>query len=326
MRELLADTGTFWIHLDWHVVHYVKVLLDEIFGKDNFVNEIIWQYKSGGSGRRRFSRKHDTLLFYSKSPKYYFKPQKEKSYNRNYKPYRFKGVAEYRDEKGWYTLVNQKDVWPIDMVGRTSKERTGYATQKPEALISLIIESCTKPGDLCVDFFGGSGTLANVAHKTDRRFYSCDMGKVAMAHSVSRLALSGATFVVQNEVLIDDQAEKMIPNVLFDVKVISTDITEKKILKIKLEDYKIDITNSCYKEEEKNLLKEFIQKDPIGMIEYWSVDAYYDGKIHRSTQLMAKHEGAIEVNFEKLGESFERISIVGADILGNTYKKEYELG
>ncbi|MDR1573869.1 MAG: hypothetical protein LBS24_06125, partial [Clostridiales Family XIII bacterium] len=132
-RDLLSQTGCLWVHLDWHAVHYVKVLLDAIFGAENLINEVIWNYKSGGVSRRRFARKHDTLLFYAKTKDYRFKPQQEKSYNRGLKPYRFKGVKEYRDETGWYTLVNMKDVWQLDMVGRTSAERTGYATQKPEA-------------------------------------------------------------------------------------------------------------------------------------------------------------------------------------------------
>ena len=94
--------------------------------------------------------------YFRKSKKYYFKAQQEKSYNRGYKPYRFKGVKEYKDELGWYTMVNKKDVWQIDMVGRTSSERTGYATQKPEALLRQILDSCTEEGDLCADFFCGS--------------------------------------------------------------------------------------------------------------------------------------------------------------------------
>ena len=111
MKDLLAEKGSIWLHLDWHAVHYVKIIMDEIFGEENFINEIIWHYKSGGASKRRFARKHDTLLFYSKSKDYYFLAQKEKSYNRDYKPYRFKGVKEYRDEFGWYTMVNRKDVW-----------------------------------------------------------------------------------------------------------------------------------------------------------------------------------------------------------------------
>ena len=133
MKELLADTGCLWVHLDWHSSHYMKILLDEIFGYDNFINEVAWTYKSGGASKRSFARKHDTLLFYCKTNKYKFHPLKEKSYNRDLKPYRFKNVEEFEDELGWYTMVNMKDVWTIDMVGRTSSERTGYATQKPRS-------------------------------------------------------------------------------------------------------------------------------------------------------------------------------------------------
>jgi adenine specific DNA methylase Mod len=187
MKELLSEDGCLWVHLDWHSVHYVKVLLDEIFGEKNFINEVIWNYKSGGVSKNYFARKHDTLLFYAKSPKYYFKAQQEKSYNRDFKPYRFKGVAEYRDEIGWYTMVNMKDVWQINMVGRTSAERTGYATQKPEQLIDRILESCTREGDLCADFFGGSGTLAAAADRMGRKWISCDIGDLSAINSHKRL-------------------------------------------------------------------------------------------------------------------------------------------
>lgn len=187
MRDLLSDEGCIWVHLDWHGSHYVKLLLDEIFGADNFVNEVAWTYKSGGASKKSFARKHDTLLFYSKTKKYKFNPLQEKSYNRDFKPYRFKGVEEFQDETGWYTMVNMKDVWTIDMVGRTSKERTGYATQKPEKLLQRIIEACTDEGDICADFFAGSGTLGAVAEKTGREWIMCDEGDVAVASQIERL-------------------------------------------------------------------------------------------------------------------------------------------
>jgi DNA modification methylase len=189
-RELLSYRGSLWIHLDSRTVHYAKVLADEIFaGRDRLVNEIIWYYKSGGSGMKRFSNKHDTLLFYAKSPgSLLFKPQIEKSYNRGMRPYRFKGVREYRDDLGWYTLVSMKDVWEIPMVGRTSKERTGYASQKPLALLERIITACTDEGDLCVDLFGGSGTLAAAAEKQGRRWMTVDRSPLATAITEKRLA------------------------------------------------------------------------------------------------------------------------------------------
>jgi adenine specific DNA methylase Mod len=199
MRELLSEEGCLWVHLDWHAVHAVKLLLDEIFGTENFVHEVIWQYKSGGAGKRRFARKHDTLLFYAKSKKYYFKALQEKSYNRNYRPYRFKGVKEYKDDLGWYTMVNCKDVWQMDMVGRTAAERSGYATQKPEVLLRRILESCSREGDLCADLFGGSGTLAAVAEDMGRAWISCDAGGLAAACSLNLLGARGSRFSCYEE-------------------------------------------------------------------------------------------------------------------------------
>ena len=187
MKDLLSDRGTIWVHLDWHGMHYVKVLMDEIFGEKNFVNEIIWTYKSGGSSKSHFARKHDSILVYAKTKNYYLDIPKEKSYNRDFKPYRFKGVEEFKDEIGWYTLVNMKDVWPIDMVGRTSAERTGYATQKPEALIERILKAGSKEGDLVADFFAGSSTLAKVAEDNGRRWICCDNSEVAIDSSIRRL-------------------------------------------------------------------------------------------------------------------------------------------
>lgn len=187
MHDLISERGTIWVHLDWHGVHYVKVLLDEIFGEKNFINEIIWTYKSGGSSKSHFARKHDSILVYSKTPKYYIDVPKEKSYNRDFKPYKFKGVAEYQDERGWYTMVNMKDVWQIDMVGRTSKERNGYATQKPEALLERIVLAGSKEGDLVADFFCGSATLAAVCEKNHRRWICSDSSEIAIESAKTRL-------------------------------------------------------------------------------------------------------------------------------------------
>ena len=157
-HRLLKDTGVLCVHLDWRSVHYVKIELDKIFGMRNFVNEIIWSYKSGGAGNRAFAKKHDTILIYSKSQEYTFNIQKEKSYNREFRPYRFKGIEEFKDNIGWHTMVNMKDVWQIDMVGRTSNEWLGYPTQKPLALLDRIIKAFTNKNAIVADFFCGSGT------------------------------------------------------------------------------------------------------------------------------------------------------------------------
>lgn len=185
-KELLSDDGLIWIHLDYRAVHYVKIIMDEIFGMENMVNEIVWGYRSGGASGRRFARKHDTILLYSKTKEYKFNPQKEKSYNRGAQPYHFKGVKEYEDENGWYTLVNMRDVWEIPMVGRTSGERTGYATQKPEELLKRIVLASTDKGDLCGDFFAGSGTLGAVCMGLGRSFVLCDENEDACKIMVDR--------------------------------------------------------------------------------------------------------------------------------------------
>jgi DNA modification methylase len=188
-RELLAEDGCLWLHLDRRAVHYAKVLADAVFeSPDNMINEIVWTYKSGGASGRRCANKHDTLLFYAKDHrKYKFFPQEEKSYNRDMKPYRFKGVSEHCDDAGWYTLVNMKDVWEIPMVGRTAGERTGYATQKPEALLERVLRACTEKGDLCLDPFAGSGTLAAVCAKHGRNWMCIDENPLAVETAAKRL-------------------------------------------------------------------------------------------------------------------------------------------
>ena len=188
MKELLADSGLIAVHLDNHSAHYIKVIMDEIFGQKRFVNEIIWSYKSGGSSKKSFAKKHDTILLYSKTRNYYFSAQKEISYNRKGRPYHFKGVEEFQDENGrWYTLVNRRDVLSVDMVGRTSSERTGYATQKPEKLLEILIESCCPEDGLCADFFCGSGSLGAAAARLGRRYILCDRSPLAVSISRDRL-------------------------------------------------------------------------------------------------------------------------------------------
>ena len=187
MKDLLADNGSIYVHCDWRVTQFIRNILDEIFGRDKFINEIIWSYKSGGATKNRYGRKHDSIHFFSKGETYVFNVIKEKSYNRGFKPYRFKGVEEYRDEIGWYTLVNARDVWDIDMVGRTSSERVDYPTQKPEALLERILRASSKNNSLMADFFCGSGTTLSVAEKLGRRWIGCDLGRWSIHITRKRL-------------------------------------------------------------------------------------------------------------------------------------------
>ena len=183
IRELLSDKGSIYIHIDWHIGPYLKLILDEIFGKENFQNEIIWHYIKGASGNDRFGRKHNTILFYSKSDL--------KTFNRDaigipYSPEtlaraqrgeaRYNVTAEELEDRG----KNPGDVWiDIPPLQGNSLENTSYATQKPEKLLERIIKASSNKGDLVCDFFGGSGTTAAVAERLGRRWITCDIGKPA---------------------------------------------------------------------------------------------------------------------------------------------------
>lgn len=312
MKELLSEQGCLWVHLDWHVVHYVKVILDSIFGEENFVNEVIWTYKSGGANKRSFARKHDTLLFYAKSGDYYFKPLKEKSYNRDYKPYRFKGVKEYSDDKGWYTMVNMKDVWNIDMVGRTSSERNGYATQKPEKLLERIVEACSREGDICADFFAGSGTLGAVCQKASRRWIMCDQTGLSSVCQIERMGSAGAAFsVYMAEESICRKEESGAQHGKIKAR-----IEENAVV---LEDYSIngakDIAAMAADSDSARKIQHYLEEDSLSMIKCWSVDFDYDGVLHRACSIMCS--GQRQCRMEE--GSGKRISIAGYDALGNRF-------
>ena len=273
MKDLLADDGLMWIHLDWHSSHYIKLVLDELMGEKNFVNEIIWQYKSGGSGKRHFARKHDTILVYSKTAKYRINVPKEKSYNRDRKPYRFRGVAEYKDEGGWYTLVNMKDVWSIDMVGRTSAERTGYATQKPLELMKRIIESSTSEGNLAGDFFCGSGSLPEAAHLLGRRWIACDSEEMAASMSRRRLRKAGADFRFT-------RLEELKPcSGRADLEVIGKDTLEggRSLYKCRLKDLVPDIDTGSIQMKDREHVENALEADRLQFADHVMIDPDYDG-------------------------------------------------
>lgn len=298
MKELLSDTGVLWVHLDWHASHYVKVILDQVFGEKNFVNEVVWTYKSGGANKRSFAKKHDTLLFYSKTKNYKFKPQPEKSYNRGLKPYRFKGVEEFQDEVGWYTIVNMKDVWSIDMVGRTSGERTGYATQKPEKLLERIIEACTDEGDLCADFFSGSGTLGAVCGKLDRTWILCDNGPAAEASQVYRLARNGQCFAVERceKGTCSDSAE-----FIFDDDLI--------FIKYTMDFDKLDCTS-------KDVIEQYMINDSLSLVKFWAVGIDREDGISVIQEVHDQAETKIHI---KNNTNHQNFRIVGYNIFGDRF-------
>ena len=180
--RLLSDDGTLYLHLDYREVHYAKVMLDAIFGRECFLNEIIWAYDYGARARNRWPTKHDNILVYVKNPaKYHFDNDEV-----DREPYMAPGlVTEAKRKKGKLPT----DVWWHTIVSPTGKEKTGYPTQKPEGLVRRIVSASSRPGDWCLDFFAGSGTLGAVAGKLGRRFVCVDQN--APAIEIMRTRLDG---------------------------------------------------------------------------------------------------------------------------------------
>jgi len=234
LRELLAEDGSIYVHLDWHVAHYAKVMLDEVFGRDNFLNNVIWSYQTRHSSDRFWNRKHDDLLLYKMSAKWTFN-WNDPDVIQPLSPNTIKKY-KYKDNKGYYRLSGRflkdspikgaKDVDPkweqshpelvvrdylrtgmppndsffIPIENQSSADRTGYPTQKPTALLMKLIKASSNDGDLILDCFAGSGTTAAVAEQLKRRWITCDLSRFAIHTTRKRLLgiPSVRPFVVQN--------------------------------------------------------------------------------------------------------------------------------
>ncbi len=210
LRELLSEKGSIYVHLDWHIGHYAKAVLDEIFGSDNFVNEIIWHYKRWPAKSNNFQKMHDVILLYGKDEqKRIFNVYLQGLTEGTKKRWRGqKSKVEFVDGVRQVTQMTdeespgtpQNDVWNISVVNSQALERVDYATQKPEALLERIIQASSNENDLILDCFCGSGTTAAVAEKLNRRWITCDLGRFAI-HTARKRLLSidnVKPFVVQN--------------------------------------------------------------------------------------------------------------------------------
>ena len=207
MRELLSEKGCIYVHCDWHKVHHLRCLLDEVFGSNNFVNEIVWHYADymQGNATTSLPRKHDTILFYSKTPNYYYERVKvplDKPVKRNRVIWngKTKALEVARDGQGKIIYDEFTDrfldsVWEEDVLNigqtsvtrKTSSENLNYPTQKPKRILELIIEASSQPGDLVFDCFMGSGTTQSVAMKLGRRFIGADINLGAIQTTTKRL-------------------------------------------------------------------------------------------------------------------------------------------
>lgn len=234
MKRLLAEDGSIYVHLDWHIGHYVKVMMDEIFGRENFLNNVVWCYQTRQFSKKYWNKKHDDILFYSKNPDRQIFNWDANGVLESYSETTIKKY-KLKDEKGYYRLCGRgisgspirsaKDVdpkweltnpelvvrdylgsgfaphdyWMIDIVNQVANERTDYDTQKPEVLIERIIKASSNEGDLVADFFAGSGTTLAVAEKLGRRWIGCELGKVGIQVARTRLVeQQSKPFLIEN--------------------------------------------------------------------------------------------------------------------------------
>ncbi len=232
IKSVMSETASIYVHLDWHIGHYVKILLDEIFGEDNFKNEIVWCYTGGTDSKNTFGRKHDTIFFYTKQEEYVFNgdfmPFAEgtlKRFNREDENGRYKEnkLADGRITKTYMKEEGKlvPDYWNFPIVNHTYAESVDYSTQKPEALLERIIKASSDEGMVVADFFGGSGVTAAVASRLGRRFIHCDVGINSVQTTRDRLKSVNAEFDVleikdgvqlfRNPVQTMDKIKSLIP-------------------------------------------------------------------------------------------------------------------
>ncbi len=190
MYDLLADDGAIYVHCDWRVNSHIRLALDEVFGKDNFVNEIIWYYQNGGGrSKTTLSKQHQTILFYKKGENYTYNTEAMKVPYKETSMYSKYGITSDSDKK--YTAStdgkNMDDVWIIDLINPSAKERTGYPTQKPKEILERVIKASSDEGDLVADFFCGSGTTLSVAENLGRKWIGTDLGKFSIHTSRKRM-------------------------------------------------------------------------------------------------------------------------------------------
>jgi site-specific DNA-methyltransferase (adenine-specific) len=248
MYRLLSPNGSLYLHLDWHADAYARLLLDELFGADHLLNEIIWTYHGPSPIRRAFNRKHDTLLAYVKGEGYTFNVDAVREpYNQNtVKTFKSSAKAGFGKMPDLERGKVPEDWWYFPVIARLHNERTGYPTQKPVALLERIILASSNPGEVVADFFCGSGTTPFVALKNGRRFIACDETFRAIHTTRSRLTVSEIPFSLEHEIGFS-------PPIL----------TTPKSTKV-------------------GLAKDSLSLETMLDVDYWEVDPHWDGITFRS--------------------------------------------
>jgi DNA modification methylase len=277
MHRLLAPTGSLYLHLDWHANAYARLLLDEIFGPERFLNEIVWVYHGPSPIRSAFNRKHDTILVYTKSQEYTFNVD---AVRQPYDPNTVKTFAASR--KAGFGKVPDlqrgkvpEDWWYFPVVARLHSERTGYPTQKPEALLERILLASSNPGDLIADFFCGSGTTAVVAARRGRQFVASDGTWRAIHTTRSRLVEEAAEpFSLQRATLRWTEDEGRRTNEEQGSIVSSPFDFRPSSFVTRLDNQVISIDDSLLTD-----------------LDYWEIDPAWDGETFRSAAQATRPRG-----------------------------------
>jgi site-specific DNA-methyltransferase (adenine-specific) len=268
MKELLSTRGSIFVHLDWHISHYVRVILDEIFGTKNFINEIVWCYGGGSGTRRHFHRKHDLIFWYSRSEDYIFNPQ--------YRPYSHKtverGLTRIKGDKynlrsegalmqDWWTDINK-------ILSPTAYENLKFPTQKPLDLIKRIIATASYPDSLVADFYSGSGTTAAACEEMERQWILCDSSPVAITTTIQRLVK------MQARHFIYDTVTRKYPKLA-----VPSDLEVTVVTQVHSEEYRrVDIEIISYSTINERMEEIGPDISFKSLIEFWEVDLDYQGQ------------------------------------------------
>lgn len=265
MKTLLNENGSLFVHLDWHVSHYIKILLDEIFGAEAMINEIVWCYGGGTGTKRHFHRKHDIILWYAKGADYTFNP--------HYRPYspgtvqrgltRIKGDRYHLHSKGalmqdWWSDINK-------ILSPTAHENLKFPTQKPLALLERIITTASNPGDLIADFYAGSATTAQVCEATGRSWVTCDNSAIAIETAMKRLIrMPACPFTVESMEEQSRESPRLVLKPLLVNDFSSVDI----LLQVGIQSYQP--------------IREVRPAPLAHYVDFWEIDLNYDGQLFHS--------------------------------------------
>ncbi len=316
MKELLSEGGSIFVHLDWHVSHYVKLLLDEVFSGENFINEIVWCYGGGSGSKRHFHRKHDLIFWYARTSSYIFNPQ--------YRPYSQgtiqRGLTKVKGDK--YSL-NKKGAlmqdWWIDInkiLSPTAQENLKFPTQKPKALLRRIIAAASHPGGLVADFYAGSGTTIEVCEEMGRNWLACDNSSLALQTSLKRLIFnkSQGFKILKIEETKRNPAGQ--PEVSCTLHSEGSNERETRLI----------VSLESYHPSPGNMDKLKPDSDSSLFIDFWEIDLDYNGAVfHSDLQVLRKngfdHEIAMEINLMLAKAAIHRIAVKVWDVFGeNTVK------